>query len=204
MRITGEGLESLQITNKEVIHPNVNFAQSPHSLSLVRIYEHHCKTNGGRELLKSWMQRPLAVEAELEERWNQVDWLLRIEPDVIDRIQSVLSSSTSFKYSKNRNKASVLNGILAGVKAVAMFKHLLNDTLLDREINLDSLNEIQHLIIQIVNLKASKSEGRVVFQRGVSLKLDELYEVFDRLEDILVMLLLYTFSLRLQRRSLIV
>ena len=74
------------------------------------------------------------------------------------------------------------------VKATSLCDGILgSDTPLScNGINLVELNEAAMLINQVIDHKQSQIEGRTVVQYGANERLDELRQVYDRIEDILV------------------
>lgn len=189
MRIVKDSLEALQIFQTNQIHPNAKFNHSPHQICLNRLFDHHCKSPGGKELMKSWMQRPLTNVEELEERWNMVDFLLRTNDGIlIGELQKIITGAKNLKLHSGCNlDYRQIISFSSVIQTTIMCKSLLCNTIMDlEEIKVEPLKELQGLLEKVVNIKSSKAEDRIVINKNIHVKLDELRQVFDNLEEILV------------------
>jgi DNA mismatch repair ATPase MutS len=190
MRVGRESLEALQIVGTNEIHPNTNFSHSPNQLCISRLFEHNCKTACGRELLKGWMNRPLTDPEELETKWNMIDFLLRTgDGKLINELQKLISGGQILNVDVSKFNHRKAAGLINLIKSSIMAKSILEGSIMDLDFEIDQLKDLQGILEQVINPRQSQVENRIVINRGFHPHLDDMRNVFDRLEEILVSIL---------------
>lgn len=184
MAINLDSLAKLQIvpSTPSQAHPNPIVDKPNHNEpSLMMMLMKECKTTGGKALLQSWLLKPLAVEPDWQERVTQLA--------LIDQQLRVLNSPLELAKMPSTD-ILITNTDLWGWRHLSVLEDLLENgnkiAGLCEDVDVMELGEWHDLLVERIDMAASRRQQRLVFHRGLDANYDALNEVHDRLDDILV------------------
>ncbi|KAK3616211.1 hypothetical protein LTR56_026103 [Elasticomyces elasticus] len=179
-------------------------------LSVYGLFHHQAKTAQGRALLRQYFLRPSLNIAVINERLNTISVLLR--PDnttAMERLTESLSKIKDMRLATvnlqkgisaglNRNRGistsvwpSIRNfvfytlGILDALVELQGSERLAIRIKVEDRFDRRQLGAVGTLITDVVDMEASKDQGRTVVRPGVDDELDEAKRTYDGIEDLL-------------------